>query len=174
MTAEMGLIFWSDMFPQKVPTQFSVCGGMRQHAAAGFRTSTNRPPKQVLRHASTVGAWTQSHFLMQRQGKNTDGWQSWWPTPSPRKGVSGFHGLARKFHGKPTVPPPHKIYHHPEGAGGRYCKGVPVHPTLQHRFSHTPNNSHPKQSEQGSLWLVVQPQPQSLSARPRMHHLQPQ
>ena len=59
----MGLIFWSHIFPQKSanPT-FSVrrhaaaCCSMLWHAAACFKTPTNRPQKQVLRHASTIGA----------------------------------------------------------------------------------------------------------------------
>ena len=36
----MGLVFWSDIFPQKVATQFSVCCGMLRHAAACFKTPT--------------------------------------------------------------------------------------------------------------------------------------
>ena len=58
----MGLIFWSDIFSPKNPFPiFSVlrhavqlCGMLQnphQHAAC-FKTPTNRPQKEVLRHAA--------------------------------------------------------------------------------------------------------------------------
>ena len=50
------MIFWSDIVSPKNPNLiFTVLW----HAAACFKTPTNRPQKQVLRHASTVRACLQ-------------------------------------------------------------------------------------------------------------------
>ena len=52
----MGLIFWSDVLPPKIPTQCSVCRSMLQHASKPPPTGPKERCCGMLRHASTVGA----------------------------------------------------------------------------------------------------------------------
>jgi len=46
---------WSDIFPQKVPTQISVCCGMLRHASNPLKTGPKNRCCGMLLHASTVG-----------------------------------------------------------------------------------------------------------------------
>ena len=56
-------IFWSEPNFQCA----AACRGVLRHAAACFKTPTNRPQNQVLRgmlrHASTIAAWVQVLML---------------------------------------------------------------------------------------------------------------
>ena len=54
----MGLVFWSDIFSQKDPTQFSLCCSMLRHASKPPPTGPKNRCCGMLRQASTVGANT--------------------------------------------------------------------------------------------------------------------
>ena len=75
-------IFWSEPNFQRA----AACCGVRQHAAACFKTPTSRPQNQVLqhavafcgmlRHASTIGAWSGHKAYRTVDRPQTPRWRS--------------------------------------------------------------------------------------------------
>ena len=57
-----GMVYFGDIFgPICFPKGPNPIFSVVRHAVACFKNPTNRPPKQVPRHASTVGACTTPH-----------------------------------------------------------------------------------------------------------------